>query len=238
MIKNLFKKLSILKRKFVSEKKSYSFGGVDLLVLYLFKNMERGFYVDVGAQHPIANNNTYLLNQKKKMEWNGMNIDLDKKNIELFQIWRKKDINIQAAISSQFTEKDLYFYHDKSAINTIEVNAAKYQNAKVTEVKRIKTVTLNSILEEKLIAKINYLNIDVEGHEISVLEGLDLKKYSPDVVSIEFLDLSMKKLEFKNNKIENIIDSDLYKHMIRNNYSFINWNHADLIFVSNNYKDN
>ena len=47
----------------------------------------------------------------------------------------------------------------------------------------------------------------------------------------------MKKLEFKNNNIKDIIDSDLYKHMINNNYSFINWNHADLIFVNNKLRD-
>ena len=47
----------------------------------------------------------------------------------------------------------------------------------------------------------------------------------------------MKKLEFKNNDIEKIIDSDLYKHMIRNDYNFINWNHADLIFAHKNFRD-
>ena len=66
---------------------------------------------------------------------------------------------------------------------------------------------------------------------------MNLQKYKPDIISVEFLDLNMKELEFKNNNIKNIIDSDLYIHMINNNYSFINWNHADLIFVNNNFRD-
>jgi hypothetical protein len=49
--------------------------------------------------------------------------------------------------------------------------------------------------------------------------------------------LTMKKLEFKNNNIENVLNSTLYKYMIQNNYSLINWSHADLIFTNNNFKD-
>ena len=64
MIDHFIKKLKILKRKVKSEKKSYSFGGVDLLVNYIFKNKRKGIYLDVGSQHPISNNNTYLLSKR------------------------------------------------------------------------------------------------------------------------------------------------------------------------------
>ena len=87
------------------------------------------------------------------------------------------------------------------------------------------------------IKKIDFLTIDVEGHEIDVLKGFDIKKYSPSLVVIEFLDLRMKKLEFYNNSIKNILSSNIYKYFIKNNYSLINWNHADLVFVNNSLKD-
>lgn len=234
MINFIIKNISILKRKIKSEKKSYSFGGVDLLIDYIFKNVKKGVYLDIGAQHPIANNNTYLLH---KRGWKGINIDLDNKNIDLFKIARKKDLNIKAAISSDETVKKLYYYHKGSPINTISKDNAEKQKAKVAEIKEIRTTTINKILEKNQYKKINYLNIDVEGHELQVLKGMDLIRYGPDVISVEFLDLNMKELEFKNNNIKNVIDSDLYKHMINNNYSFINWNHADLIFVNNNFTD-
>ena len=47
----------------------------------------------------------------------------------------------------------------------------------------------------------------------------------------------MKKLVFKNNDINRVLQSDLYKYFISNNYHFVNWSHADLIFVHKDFKD-
>ena len=89
--------LNLIHKKIISKKYFYSYGGIDSVVNNIFKNQKNGFYVDVGAQHPIKNNNTYLLHKKG---WEGINIDLDQKNINLFNVSRKKDCNICAAISS------------------------------------------------------------------------------------------------------------------------------------------
>jgi|TARA_B110000914_G_C15461816_1_gene446265 FkbM family methyltransferase len=234
MLKKIYNKISIYKRKIKSEKKSYSFGGVDLIVNYFFKNKKKGFYLDVGSQHPIENNNTYLLYKKG---WNGLNIDLDKKNIELFNVARKKDLNVQAAIASKFEKRDFFFYHQGSPINTIVKDNADIQKATVNEIRKINTVTLNSVLENHNINTIDYLNIDVEGGELEVMKGFNLQKYNPKLISVEFLDLKMKSFEFKNNSIENIFNSAIYKHMINNNYFFVNWSHGDLIFVNNESRD-
>ena len=56
--------------------------------------------------------------------------------------------------------------------------------------------------------------------------------YSPKVVSIEYLDYSMKKMEFKNNNLKNVLNSNITKYFENNDYGLVNWNHADLIFVS------
>ena len=225
-------KLSILKKKIYSQKKSYSFGGCDLLINYIFKFKKKGFYLDVGCQHPVSNNNTYLLN---KRGWNGINIDLDQKNIRLFDLERPNDINICKCISSDNSEKDLFFFHPGSSINSLEKKTVKDKSN--FSLKRIKTYTLNSILKDYNIENIDYFNLDVEGHEIDVLKNFDIKLYKPKVVSVEFIDYQMKKLEFKNNNINRILESEIYKYFTSNNYYFINWSHADLIFVHKDFRD-
>lgn len=235
MLKKIKNYLSIIKRQIKYKKNSYSFNSVDLIIDYIFKTKKNGFYLDVGAQHPVSNNNTFLLFKKG---WSGINIDLDKKNIDLFNIARPKDINLNYALSDSEKEVDLFFYHDTSPINTLNEKVSNFQQAKVNKIKKIRTKILNNVLDNLNFKNhIDYMNLDVEGHESQVLKGFNINKYKPSVISVEFLDLNMKKLEFKNNDLNNILNSDLYKYFIQNNYYFINWLHGDLIFVHKNFRD-
>ena len=235
MLESFLRYLNLYRRKYKYKKISYSFNAVDLIIDYIFKNKNNGFYLDVGSQHPISNNNTYLLFRRG---WSGINIDLDKKNIDLFNTARPNDINLNLAISSDVAEKKLYFYHDKSPINTLDKVVSDFQTATVKEIKRIKTTTLNIALQNlKFNNKIDYMNLDVEGHEMDIFKAFDLSLYKPSIISVEFLDLDMKCLEFKNNDLQRIVNSDLYKHLINNKYHFVNWLHGDLIFVHRDFRD-
>ena len=142
MISKLINYLSILKRKYKYRKISYSFNGVDLIIDYIFKEKNNGFYLDIGAQHPISNNNTYILHKKG---WDGINIDLDKKNIDLFKIARPNDFNLNYAVSNIEGESDLFFYHESSPINTLNKDVSNFQKARIKSISKIQTYTLNKI---------------------------------------------------------------------------------------------
>ena len=160
----IIKYLSIFLKSLTHKRISYSYGGIDALVENIFKDKNKGFYVDIGCGHPIKNNNTYLLSKKN---WFGVNIDLDKDNIDLFNIYRPSDLNITTAISDEVGEVDLFFYHSKSAINTINKKTADYQKAKISNIKKIKTNTLNNVLNNSKYSnlQIDLLSIDIEGSE-------------------------------------------------------------------------
>jgi len=237
---NIFKKIYFFYQKVFSHlikfKKSYSYGGLDLLLNHLYRNQSNGIYVDVGCHHPIHGNNTYLLHKKG---WEGINIDLDPYSVEIFNYFRPKDFNKNIAISDKKKIVDLFFYHHRSPINTIDSSVRKSRALQANEVKKIEANTLDYVIENSPYkdSKINFLSIDVEGSELDVLNGFNLKKYCPDVIVIEFLDLTMKKLEFYNQDIKNITSSRLYLHMVSNNYYLVNWHHSDLVFVNNNIRD-
>ena len=181
----------------------------------------------MGCYHPFNGNNTKLLHDKG---WSGINIDLDFHTIDFFNYIRRGDENINVAISDTEGEQELYFFHNRSAINSL----SKIRKDEAKEVRKIKTRTLNSIIENSKFRneKINFISIDVEGHELEVIRSINLEKYAPDMIVIEYLEREIiKNLEFHNQKIENILKSEIYKYMIKNDYYFINWLHSDLIFV-------
>ena len=226
---NIFKIIyfffQFLKNKF-KPRRPNSHWGVDLILNDIFKNKKKGFYIDVGCHHPLLNNHTYLFYKKG---WSGINIDLDYNSIDLFNFFRPKDFNIQSGISDRIGEMDLYFFHNRAAKNTISKEFG--ENAK--QIKKIKTDTLDNILFQNQLCekKIDFLSIDVEGNELNVLKGFNLKRYQPKVILLELIYNDVK--EFYQKDINSIIKSDIYKYMIENKYKLINWNHDDLMFMLN-----
>jgi FkbM family methyltransferase len=232
---NLFKRLYFLFENFRTRKliRNYTVVGIDLLLDLFFKsiNMKKGIYIDIGCNHPIFNNSTYIL---YKNGWSGINIDLDFHYIDMFNYFRPKDFNKQEAIADRIGEMDFFFYHNKSAINTLSKETYFSRGSNAKEIKKIKTNTLDNIIQNSPYAnkKINLLTIDVEGFEMNVLKGFSLEKYLPDIVIVEFTDNSLKKQEFYYHNIQSVINSEIYKHMLLNHYSFVNWIRSDLVFVS------
>ena len=218
----------------LSYKKSYSQGSMDLILNSIFKKKINGIYVDVGCQHPVKNNNTYLLHQRG---WTGINIDLDKVNIDLFKYNRPNDYNFNVAVSDKIEVLDLYYYHQKSPINTLNKDVSEKQSAKVEKIIKIKTNTLTNIINKTPINKIDILSIDVEGLELKVLKGLDFDVFNPKLIVLEFLDLEVAKWEIPHNNFDKIIKSEVFNFLISKNYKFVNWVNGDLVFISKDFKD-
>jgi FkbM family methyltransferase len=199
-------------------------------------HQHKGIYIDIGCQHPIKNSNTYLLYKKG---WEGINVDLDNDNIDLFKVSRSNDHNFNKALSNEVKDVNLYFYHKKSPINTLDKKTSDFQKANVTSVKKIKTDTLNNIILNTKYKDCTFdlLSIDVEGHELEVLKGFDITKFSPKVIVVEYLDLNISKLEIKNLNIKDILNTEIYKYLVSKNYVLVNCIYSDLVFVNKKFRD-
>ena len=188
---------------FKNSKKKMHLGefGEDVFVRRFFKKTSKGFYVDVGAYHPTKGSLTYDL---YKNNWKGMNIDLSKISIDLFNISRPKDINLRTAVTD-FDGKT--FFYENSPINQ-QNSLIENSNAKKIEIDCYK---LNTILDNHKIQKVDYLNIDAEGNDFKVISTFDFKKYKPSLVSIEYNDYNF----------ENLIGSDINILMEKNGFKII-----------------
>ena len=80
------------------------------------------------------------------------------------------------------------------------------------------------------------LSIDIENYEYEALKDFNFKKYNIDMIVTEITDTNIKNLEIFNFSLKNIVNTDLYKLLIKNNYKLVNWVNADLIFVKKTSK--
>ena len=224
MFKEILKKIHIfhniyIKHKYFIKKKSYAMDNEDIEILKYLKEKKNGYYVDVGSYHPIHRNNTYLL---YKLGWRGINIDISKFSIELFNYLRPDDLNYNCAISNKKEIVKIYYQKELSQLSTIEKQQAnKVFQGKIKE-KEIQAFTLNEILSKDKYKdyKIDLLNIDVEGADLRVLEGLSFDKFMPKLICIEIHENEIKESKiFKllNNKNYQLIWSGVFSHLFKLN---------------------
>lgn len=159
----------------------------------VFKGMERGIFVDVGAHDGKSLSNTFFLEKERK--WTGLCIEPNPRCFDLLTKERSSDC-LKVAIDTKegkakFLKGTGYVemlcgivdHMDPRHYNRI-LHDAKEHNATV-EMDECETRPLSSILEEKKINHINYLSIDVEGGEFAVLDSLDFSKVFIDVIEVE-----------------------------------------------------
>ena len=216
-------------------KVSYSISGVDLIIDRIFAKQKKGIYVDLGCNHPIKHNNTYLL---YKRGWKGINIDSDIKSIQEFNKFRPEDFNINALVSDREKKIKYFFYHDRSPLNTVDYLLVRKRKAKPKKIISKTTNTLNSIIENSPFSKnkINFLSIDIENHEYEALKNFKFNKYKIQCIVTELINSENKQIETQNQNLEYILKSKIYKLLIKNNYKLINWVNSDLVFINKNTK--
>ena len=222
MLKRILNKIHIIhsifiKHKFFIQRKSYSMDNEDTAVLNYFKNKRNGFYVDVGCYHPIHRNNTYLLHKKN---WNGINIDTSEFSIDLFNFIRPKDLNYNCAISNKNEIIKLFYQKKLSQLSTTEIDQAKIVFQGDIKETEIQAFTLDEILNRDKYKnfKIDFLDIDVEGADLKVLEGLSFEIYKPELVCVEIHEKEIKQSVIYNfliNKDYELIWSGIFSHLFK-----------------------
>ena len=225
-LKNIyfFYNIYIRNRKYL---KNGSQLGEEKIILDLFDNNFKGKFVDLGCFHPTRHNNTFELYKKG---WRGINVDLNPFTIELFNFFRPKDININTAISNKNEEVELYYINEFNTQNTLDKNHLEFlkshHNVSQKQIikKKIYTEKLENILKKYNFKQIDFLNIDIEGHELKILENFDFGNTYVKTICVEMIDHNEKSKE-KNHKIKQILNKNFYLlKQLDINYIYINKN--------------
>lgn len=150
------------------------------LVFEYFMRRQTGVFVEVGANHPRTWSQTCFLEQRG---WRGVLVEPNAKLCVDLRQQRPKSLVFEMAVGSPFDggEADLHlgFSDGHSAIKPQPGAALTGETIKVA------LRTLDGVLEQAGVGKVDFVSIDVEGMELGVLRGFDLGRWQPKLVVIE-----------------------------------------------------
>lgn len=165
---------------------SYAQNGEDVRLRRAFAGKTSGFYIDVGANHPVKFS---LTKHFYESGWSGINVEPLAKQFALVEADRRRDTNLNVGCSREPGTLTLYAARGgasgMSSFTAEEVARHRRQGYEFDEI-RCPVLTLSSICEAHCRGRtIDFLSVDVEGHEQEVLAGADFERFRPRVVVVE-----------------------------------------------------
>ena len=166
-----------------------------MILQRIFEEKSEGFYVDIGAHHPMRYSNTYLF---YKRGWRGINIDAMPRSMVPFARDRPRDINLEIAIACRSDEQRTFYVFNEPALNTFDEalaisRAAGPYERKIVSKLPVRTQRLEEVLETHLAPNtlIDFMSVDVEGLDLEVLRSNDWTRFRPGYVLAECFNVSL-----------------------------------------------
>ena len=143
----------------------YSQAGQDEWVNQIFNGKRNGTFLDIGAYDGLESSNTAFF--EKELAWTGICIEANRGAYDKLAVNRTSK-NVFAAVSNY--DGVINFGNDSILDSGTEVPCK----------------TLNTILKECNAPKfIDYLSIDVEGHEFTILDAFDFDRWRIGAMTVE-----------------------------------------------------
>jgi FkbM family methyltransferase len=169
------------------EETYYSQNGEDALLWRIFQNQKDGIFVDIGARDGLALSNTLLFEQKG---WRGLCAEAHPTYAKACMVNRKA-IVVHAAIADEDKDTVPFYITNMGCLSTLDKEMESYFKAAYRkhftgwQVIDVPMRTVNTMLEHCPFDHVDFISIDVEGSELNVLRGFDLKKYNPRIILSE-----------------------------------------------------
>jgi FkbM family methyltransferase len=167
---------------------SYAQRHEDTHLLRVFGEQASGFYIDIGAGHPVYDNVSFAFYLRG---WAGITVEPNPWLAQLSEAVRPRDTRVQSLVGEKPGETTYYLVEDFHGLSTtVESHARKAQSefGKRSRAMTMPVTTLRALCEQHATAAIDFLKIDVEGAERDVLVGGNWRRFRPKVVVLEALE--------------------------------------------------
>jgi FkbM family methyltransferase len=160
--------------------------GVDEWVIRdALQDRRGGVFLDVGASHYQLGSNTYYL--EKALDWSGIAVEARAEFGAEYAANRPKT-RFVAMFASDVPDRAVQLFVPASNLFVASQSKAEAEEESGGEeltVREVPTTTLDVVLEQAGVERIDFLNMDIEGAEPQALAGFDVGRYQPGLVCIE-----------------------------------------------------
>ena len=164
------------------EQKHYSQGNEELLIRHFFADRRGGVFVDVGAFRWKQHSTTYYL--EKHLGWSGIAVDANESLREGYERNRPAT-RFHAYIVTDEVGGEQEFFVAGPVSSTSKEHVERYVRSADNRSRWVPTMTLDRLLAEEGLGRIDFLSMDIELGEPAALAGFDIERFRPELVCIE-----------------------------------------------------
>lgn len=148
-----------------------------------FQDRQNGVFLDVGANHYQRESNTYFL--EKSLGWSGIAIDALHEYAADYKLHRPRT-RFVALFASDVANSTVQFFVSKDDLLVSSESLEFTVRAGAPGAAReVPTTTLNMVLDQAGMKRIDFLSMDIELSEPKALAGFDIDRFQPALVCIE-----------------------------------------------------
>ena len=205
---------------------SFSEYGQDVFVLNrLFRGKSDGVFVDVGGNHPVDCNNTFLL---EKRGWRGVAIEPQDRLCRLWPEQRSTPCMNIVVGPGAGTVEFVQGTEDEHGVSGVAGYNKVSGSKSATPVRQQR---LDDVVRQHEFDEIDALFIDVEGYEMHVLQGIDLQAVNVRCIVVEN-DRGFDRLPFFGRKIAARLGSNtIRRYLMDQGYKQVARLVSDDVFV-------
>lgn len=166
---------------------TYSQAEEDKILMSLLHeaSVVHGTYIDVGANHPWAMSNSYLLYRNG---WSGVVVEPLTMMVRHLQKHRPRDICVQGLCGSADGMSE-FFELEPHVLSTASIDEMERLvssgTARLVASEKMRVTTVGELTRRYLAGRLDVLFSDTEGNDLQVLDGVDWLRSAPRVIVCE-----------------------------------------------------
>jgi FkbM family methyltransferase len=167
-----------------TEKKLYSQFDEELVIRDFFQDRRGGFFLDVGASQPVENSTTYYL--EKHLGWSGIAIDALVDYQAAWAVTRPRSEYLVYLVTDHAGAMETFYKSVHRELSSVTKDREFEPGVPLdSEPIQVESTTLDKVLDDHAVKKIDFVSMDIEESEPPALAGFDIERFRPELVCIE-----------------------------------------------------